>query len=77
MGMPGQSSRAEVQEVVRKFVRAVLDSGSVIGDTVTDGDSAIELYDQGYRMLDTSFDSLARGALSDLRNVAVEALASR
>ena len=77
MGMPGQSSRPEVQEVVSKFVKAVLDSGSVIGDTVTDGDSAIDLYDQGYRMLDTSFDSLARGALSDLRVAAVGALERR
>jgi len=77
MGMPGESSRPEVQEVVRKFVRAVLDGGSVIGDTVTDGQNAVELYDQGYRMLDCSFDSLARGALSDLRGAAQGALKGR
>jgi hypothetical protein len=39
--------------------------------------SAIELYDHGCRMLDTSFDFLARGALSGLRVAAVRALESR
>jgi 4-hydroxy-2-oxoheptanedioate aldolase len=77
MGMPGQSSRPEVQAVVQQFVTAVLGAGSVIGDTVTDGPNAIELYDQGYRMLDCSFDALTRSALGDLLGAAQSALQGR
>lgn len=74
MGKPGQASHPEVQGVVNKFVAAVLDAGSVIGDTVTDGPSALELFRQGYRMLDCGFDGLARGALSSLLTEARKAL---
>jgi hypothetical protein len=55
----------------------VLSAGSVIGDTVTDPPNAVELYDQGYRMLDCSFDALARGSLSDLLSAARRALKGR
>jgi 4-hydroxy-2-oxoheptanedioate aldolase len=66
MGFPGQSSRPDVQEVVGKFVAAVLGAGSVIGDTANDAESARELWDQGYRMLDCGFESYSVGLLRGL-----------
>jgi 4-hydroxy-2-oxoheptanedioate aldolase len=74
MGKPGQASDPEVQDVIRKFVAAVLDAGSVIGDTVTDGPAALKMHQQGYRMLDCAFEGLARGALSGLLTEARGAL---
>jgi 4-hydroxy-2-oxoheptanedioate aldolase len=66
MGFPGESSRVEVQAVVKKFVDTVLAAGSVIGDTANDRDDARQLYAAGYRMLDCGFESVATGALSAL-----------
>lgn len=76
MGMPGQAGHPEVQAVIARFVEAVLAAGRVIGDTVNDGPGAIDLYRQGYRMLDCGFDGLAHGAMSSLLNESVAALSS-
>jgi 4-hydroxy-2-oxoheptanedioate aldolase len=66
MGFPGEASRPEVQAVVAQFVDAVLRGGSIIGDTVDDGESAARLYAAGYRMLDCGFESVATGAMTEL-----------
>ena len=66
MGYPGESSRPEVQEVVAKFVTAVLGAGSVIGDTAGDEASIKTLVAQGYRMLDCSFESVSTHSLGAL-----------
>jgi 4-hydroxy-2-oxoheptanedioate aldolase len=66
MGYPGQSSRPDVQEVVEKFVTAVLGAGRVIGDTANDAESARDLWNKGYRMLDCGFESYSVGLLKGL-----------
>ena len=66
MGFPGQSSRPDVQQVVARFVSAVLGSGRVIGDTANDAESAADLRRQGYRMLDCGFESYSVGLLKGL-----------
>lgn len=66
MGFPGQSSRPDVQEVVQRFVNAVLGAGSVIGDTANDAASAADLRKRGYRMLDCGFESYSVGLLKSL-----------
>ena len=43
MGFPGESTRPEVQNAVELFVAAVLEAGSVIGDTATDAADAAAL----------------------------------
>ncbi len=66
MGFPGQSNRPDVQEVVARFVSAVLGAGRVIGDTANDAESAADLRRQGYRMLDCGFESYSVGLLKGL-----------
>lgn len=74
MGHPGASDRPDVQEVVGRFVSAVLGAGKVIGDTANDAASAADLRNQGYRMLDCGFESYAVGELRSLVGTVREAV---
>jgi len=67
LGYPGETSRSEVQDVVNRFVKEVLDAGSVIGDSVGSPAAAEELIKQGYRMIDCGIVGMAMKGLRELK----------
>lgn len=66
MGIPGETSRPEVQAAVDRIVSEVLAAGRVLGDTANDPETATDLIRRGYRIIDCSLAGVVTKALRDL-----------
>jgi 2-keto-3-deoxy-L-rhamnonate aldolase RhmA len=64
MGFAGDSSKPEVQSVIREIEKKVLASGKVLATTTGTWEQANDLFKRGYQMLMLMADGVSLAALA-------------